>query len=118
PTCCWRRSARYSWRCRCGAWKRPRRRSGTASRSPPSQPRKRATARGAPAMLEQRLSSAALRLAAASLSACQHPAPATMPGMDAPWIADRGDGTYQNPVLHADYADPDVIRVGDTYYMT
>ena len=26
-------------------------------------------------------------------------------------------GTYSNPVLHADYSDPDVIRVGDTYYM-
>lgn len=34
------------------------------------------------------------------------------------WYADQGDGTYQNPVLYADYSDPDVIRVGDTYYMT
>ena len=25
---------------------------------------------------------------------------------------------YQNPILFADYSDPDVIRVGDTYYMT
>jgi beta-galactosidase len=25
---------------------------------------------------------------------------------------------YSNPILHADYSDPDVIRVGDTYYMT
>ena len=22
-----------------------------------------------------------------------------------------------NPVIHADFPDPDVIRVGDTYYM-
>jgi beta-xylosidase len=36
----------------------------------------------------------------------------------APWIADLGDGRYKNPVLHADYSDPDAIRVGDTYYMT
>jgi beta-xylosidase len=36
----------------------------------------------------------------------------------APWVADRGDGTYRNPVLHADYSDPDVVRVGDDYYMT
>ncbi|ACE86277.1 glycoside hydrolase family 43 protein [Cellvibrio japonicus] len=35
-----------------------------------------------------------------------------------PWVADLGNGDYQNPVLHADYSDPDVIRVGDTYYMT
>lgn len=34
------------------------------------------------------------------------------------WVADQGDGTYRNPVLHADYSDPDVIRVGDDYWMT
>ena len=26
-------------------------------------------------------------------------------------------GTYKNPVIFADFPDPDVIRVGDTYYM-
>lgn len=34
------------------------------------------------------------------------------------WVADRGDGTYQNPVLYADYSDPDVCRVGNDFYMT
>lgn len=34
------------------------------------------------------------------------------------WVADLGNGRYQNPILHADYADPDAVRVGDTYYMT
>ena len=34
-----------------------------------------------------------------------------------PWIADRGDGTYRNPVLYADYSDPDAIRVGNDFYM-
>ena len=34
------------------------------------------------------------------------------------WVADNGDGTYKNPILHADYSDPDAIRVGDEYYMT
>ena len=34
------------------------------------------------------------------------------------WVADNNDGTYKNPVLYADYSDPDVIRVGDDYYMT
>lgn len=33
------------------------------------------------------------------------------------WVADNGDGTYRNPVLHADYSDPDVVRVGSDYYM-
>lgn len=45
-----------------------------------------------------------------------------MPGMafaqrSAVWVADKGDGTYRNPVIHADYSDPDAIRVGDDYYM-
>lgn len=34
------------------------------------------------------------------------------------WVSDQGDGTYKNPVLYADYSDPDVIRVGEDYYMT
>lgn len=34
------------------------------------------------------------------------------------WVADNGNGTFKNPVLHADYSDPDVIRVGDDYYLT
>ena len=35
-----------------------------------------------------------------------------------PWVPDQGDGTYKNPVLFADYSDPDVIRVGDDFYLT
>jgi len=35
---------------------------------------------------------------------------------DAAW-GDQGNGTYINPVLNADYSDPDVIRVGEKYYM-
>lgn len=34
------------------------------------------------------------------------------------WSADLGDGTFANPVLYADYSDPDVVRVGDDYWMT
>src|ERR1044071_8690571 len=34
------------------------------------------------------------------------------------WVADRGDGTYKNPVIHADFSDPDAVRVGDDFYMT
>jgi beta-xylosidase len=33
------------------------------------------------------------------------------------WVADKGDGTYQNPILHSDYSDPDAIRVGNDYYL-
>jgi beta-xylosidase len=30
---------------------------------------------------------------------------------------DQGDGTYRNPILPADYSDPDLIRVGPDYYL-
>lgn len=33
------------------------------------------------------------------------------------WVADLGNGSYKNPILHADYSDPDAIRVGDDYYL-
>lgn len=32
------------------------------------------------------------------------------------WTADNGDGTYKNPLLWGDWADPDFIRVGDDFY--
>lgn len=31
--------------------------------------------------------------------------------------SDNGDGTFTNPILWGDWPDPDVIRVGDTFYM-
>lgn len=34
------------------------------------------------------------------------------------WTADLGNGKYRNPVLYADYSDPDVCRAGDDFYMT
>ena len=33
------------------------------------------------------------------------------------WVADNGNGTYKNPVINADYSDPDAIRVGDDFYL-
>lgn len=42
--------------------------------------------------------------------------PATVQSL--PWTADCGDGQYRNPVLFADYSDPDVVRVGDDFWMT
>lgn len=35
-----------------------------------------------------------------------------------PWTPDQGDGTYRNPILYADYSDPDVVRHGDDFWMT
>lgn len=34
------------------------------------------------------------------------------------WNPNLPDGRYQNPVIDADYSDPDVCRVGNDYYMT
>ena len=34
------------------------------------------------------------------------------------WSPDNGDGTYTNPVINADYSDPDVCVAGDDYYLT
>src|SRR6185312_14445846 len=34
-----------------------------------------------------------------------------------PWQPDCGDGTYRNPIICADYSDPDVVRVGDDFYL-
>jgi beta-xylosidase len=34
------------------------------------------------------------------------------------WSPDKGDGTYKNPIIHADYSDPDICRAGDDFYMT
>ena len=42
---------------------------------------------------------------------------AQKPYVSSVWVADDGDGTYKNPILHADYSDPDAIRVGDDYYL-
>ena len=34
------------------------------------------------------------------------------------WCSDLGNGYYKNPVLYADYSDPDACRVGDDFYLT
>ncbi len=38
--------------------------------------------------------------------------------MAARLTGDLGDGAYRNPVLAADWSDPDVLRVGDDFYLT
>ena len=34
------------------------------------------------------------------------------------WVADQGNGTYINPIINADYSDPDVCAVGNDFYLT
>ena len=43
--------------------------------------------------------------------------PSSAQGISKTWNPDRGTH-YVNPVINADYSDPDVCRVGDDYYMT
>lgn len=33
------------------------------------------------------------------------------------WVPDLGDGRYKNPIIYADYSDPDIVRVGEDFYM-
>ncbi|MDX1676093.1 MAG: family 43 glycosylhydrolase, partial [Longimicrobiales bacterium] len=33
-------------------------------------------------------------------------------------MADNGNGTYSNPLFFEEFSDPDVIRVGDEYFLT
>lgn len=50
------------------------------------------------------------------LLAQNHPGNATQTG-SAVWIPDLGNGVFKNPVIFADYSDPDVCRVGEDYYL-
>jgi beta-xylosidase len=34
------------------------------------------------------------------------------------WTPDNGDGTFTNPLFYDEFSDPDLIRVGDDFYMT
>ena len=34
------------------------------------------------------------------------------------WMADNGNGTFTNPLFFEEFSDPDLIRVGDDYYLT
>ena len=36
----------------------------------------------------------------------------------ATWTADNGNGTYSNPLFYDEFSDPDLIRVGDDFYLT
>jgi xylan 1,4-beta-xylosidase len=36
----------------------------------------------------------------------------------ATWVADNSNGTFTNPLFYDEFSDPDLIRVGDDYYLT
>ena len=33
------------------------------------------------------------------------------------WTADNGNGTFTNPLFYDEFSDPDIIRVGEDFYM-
>lgn len=53
-----------------------------------------------------------------SLSVCSLFHPAMAQYRSEVWVSDKGNGMYRNPVLHADYSDPDVCAVGEDYFLT
>lgn len=53
-----------------------------------------------------------------SLSVCGMFHPAMAQYRSEVWVSDEGNGMYRNPILHADYSDPDVCVVGEDYFLT
>ena len=46
------------------------------------------------------------------ISVCFH-----LPSNAQSWTADNGNGTYTNPLFYDEFSDPDILRVGDDYYL-
>ena len=64
--------------------------------------------------MRQRLLLPLMALLAGALAACSN----SHPQSTLVWSPDLGNGTYKNPILFADYSDPDVLRVGSDFYLT
>ena len=54
--------------------------------------------------------------ALSSLGAVSAPS-AVSPDAQRHWTSDNGNGTYSNPLFYEEFEDPDVIRVGEDYYL-
>ncbi|MCS0657170.1 family 43 glycosylhydrolase [Massilia terrae] len=58
------------------------------------------------------------QLAPSGVALAATPAPRRARGIEGQRKADLGDGTYLNPIVAGDHADPAVLKDGDDYYMT
>ncbi len=58
-----------------------------------------------------------LALAAGQFVAGPPQASADPPAPAPSWTADNGNGTYSNPLFYEEFEDPDIIRVGEDYYL-
>jgi beta-xylosidase len=56
-------------------------------------------------------------LVAVAMGACLTGA-ATVAAPAQTWTADNGNGTFTNPLFYDEFSDPDLIRVGDDFYLT
>ncbi len=63
------------------------------------------------------LSAALLALAAITASAAPAPELAATPVPRTTWMPDNGNGTFTNPLFYDEFSDPDIIRVGDDFYL-
>lgn len=73
-----------------------------------------------PTLLSLRLA-AALALSSTLLAApalAQHEARPAQGLSTKTWTPDNGNGTFTNPLFYDEFSDPDMIRVGDYFYLT
>ena len=56
-------------------------------------------------------------LAGCIATAATPPSSGTSPDAAKHWTADNGNGTYSNPLFYEEFEDPDIIRVGEDYYL-
>lgn len=58
-----------------------------------------------------------LFLTVCSISTTSQASTETASLVDKHWTADNGNGTYSNPLFYEEFEDPDIIRVGEDYYL-
>ena len=59
--------------------------------------------------------SGSLEASAQKKSAAKNVLTQTLKGKS--WSADNGNGTFTNPLFYDEFSDPDIIRVGEDYYL-
>lgn len=64
------------------------------------------------------ISTVSRALGLATLLACSLLCSANAQPPKATWTADNGNGTFTNPLFYDEFSDPDMIRVGDDFYLT
>ena len=57
-----------------------------------------------------------MKLSALIAAVCMMTA-TNLPAQTTSWTADNGNGTFTNPLFYDEFSDPDILRVGDDYYL-